>query len=97
MSDIVERLRVHARTGDGWTRPDAAEAADEIERLRAERDEASGLLVGPKQGRAIGALIEGARREEREACATVADKTSWRCPNPGCTNIAAAIRARGDA
>ena len=40
MSDIVERLRHHARVGDGWTRPDAAEAADEIERLRAERDEA---------------------------------------------------------
>jgi hypothetical protein len=33
MNDIVERLRVHARTGDGWTRPVAAEAADEIERL----------------------------------------------------------------
>lgn len=39
MSDIVERLRVRARIGDGWTRPDCAEAADEIERLRAERDE----------------------------------------------------------
>ena len=36
MTDIVERLRHHARVGDGWTRPDAAEAADEIERLRAE-------------------------------------------------------------
>lgn len=34
MTDIVERLREHARVGDGWTRPDAAEAADEIERLR---------------------------------------------------------------
>ena len=40
MTDIVERMRVHARVGDGWTRPDAAEAADEIERLRAEREEA---------------------------------------------------------
>jgi hypothetical protein len=38
MTDIVERLRDHARTGDGWTRPVAAEAADEIERLRAGRD-----------------------------------------------------------
>jgi hypothetical protein len=38
MTDIVERLRVHARTGDGWTRPDCAEAADEIERLRMDRD-----------------------------------------------------------
>lgn len=34
MTDIVERLRERARVGDGWTRPDAAEAADEIERLR---------------------------------------------------------------
>jgi len=38
MTDIVMRLRVHAQTGDGWTRPDCAEAADEIERLRAERE-----------------------------------------------------------
>ena len=30
--------RPGARVSDGWTRPDAAEAADEIERLRAERD-----------------------------------------------------------
>jgi hypothetical protein len=36
MTDIVEKLRDHARTGDGWTRPVAAEAADEIERLRAD-------------------------------------------------------------
>lgn len=35
MTDIVERLRERARVGDGWTRPHAAEAADEIERLRA--------------------------------------------------------------
>ena len=34
MTDIVERLRVHAWRSDGWTRQDAAEAADEIERLR---------------------------------------------------------------
>jgi hypothetical protein len=36
MADIVERLRVHAKLGDGWTRPDAAIAAREIEQLRAE-------------------------------------------------------------
>lgn len=36
MTDIVERLRVHAKLGDGWTRPDAAIAAHEIEQLRAE-------------------------------------------------------------
>jgi len=35
MSDIVERLRERAENGDGWTRPVAREAADEIERLRA--------------------------------------------------------------
>jgi hypothetical protein len=34
MTDIVERLRVHAWRSDGWTRQDSAEAADEIERLR---------------------------------------------------------------
>jgi len=34
MTDILERLHHHARVGDGWTRPVAAEAADEIERLR---------------------------------------------------------------
>jgi len=39
VTDIVERLRVHAWRSDGWTRQDAAEAADEIERLRAERDD----------------------------------------------------------
>jgi hypothetical protein len=38
MTDIVARLAVHAWRSDGWTRPDAAEAAAEIERLRAERD-----------------------------------------------------------
>ena len=37
MTDIVERLRVHAWRSDGWTRQDAAEAADEIERMRADR------------------------------------------------------------
>ena len=36
MTEIVERLRVRARTDDGWTRPVAADAADEIERLRHE-------------------------------------------------------------
>lgn len=41
MTDIVERLRHHARVGDGWTRPVAAEAADEIERLREEGAEAA--------------------------------------------------------
>lgn len=35
MTDIVERLQERATNGDGWTRPVAAEAADEIERLRA--------------------------------------------------------------
>ena len=30
----MERVRERARVGDGWTRPAAAEAADEIERLR---------------------------------------------------------------
>jgi hypothetical protein len=38
MSDIVARLAVHAWRSDGWTRADCAEAAAEIERLRAERD-----------------------------------------------------------
>ena len=33
MSDIVERLRIYAKFD-----PDQAEAADEIEKLRAERD-----------------------------------------------------------
>lgn len=45
MTDIVERLRVRAKTGDGWTRPVAAEAAAEIERLRAERAEAVAALA----------------------------------------------------
>jgi hypothetical protein len=34
VNDIVERLRHHAKYGDGWTRPDAGAAADEIDRLR---------------------------------------------------------------
>ena len=34
MADILERLLVHAWRSDGWVRPDAAEAADEIVRLR---------------------------------------------------------------
>ena len=34
MTDIVERLRVNAWRSDGWNRQDAAEAADEIVRLR---------------------------------------------------------------
>jgi hypothetical protein len=38
MTDIVARLAVHAWRSDGWTRADCAEAAAEIERLRAERD-----------------------------------------------------------
>ena len=42
MTDIVERLRERARVGDGWTRPHAAEAADEIERLRRANE---GLLA----------------------------------------------------
>lgn len=35
MSDILDRLRELARTGDGCARPVAADAAAEIERLRA--------------------------------------------------------------
>lgn len=35
-TDIVERLRHHAKVGDGWTRQDAAEAADKIEELKAD-------------------------------------------------------------
>ncbi|MFM2150304.1 MAG: hypothetical protein RLZZ187_2610 [Pseudomonadota bacterium] len=46
MTDIVERLRHHAKVGDGWTRPVASEAAAEIERLREEVRELRGLLVG---------------------------------------------------
>jgi hypothetical protein len=64
MSDIVERLRHHARFGDGWTRPVAGEAADEIERLRhslidtrLERDHARRML-------------QAARREGIAAAAT---------------------------
>ena len=34
MTDIVDRLRHHAKVGDGWTRPVASEAAAEIERMR---------------------------------------------------------------
>jgi hypothetical protein len=41
----VERLRVHARTGDGWTRPDCAEAADEIERLREANAKAAKVIT----------------------------------------------------
>jgi hypothetical protein len=40
MTDIVERLRVNAWRSDGWNRQDATEAADEIVRLREERDTA---------------------------------------------------------
>jgi hypothetical protein len=45
MTDIVERLRVHAWRSDGWNRQDAAEAADEIERLRAERDQLRAAIL----------------------------------------------------
>jgi hypothetical protein len=45
VSDIVARLAVHAVTGDGWARADCAEAAAEIERLQAERDEAVAALA----------------------------------------------------
>jgi hypothetical protein len=73
MSDIVERLRVHARTGDGWTRADCAEAAAEIERLRLE---ANGLLDGnlaiwAAHNRLREALREIARMETSRANATV--------------------------
>jgi hypothetical protein len=66
MSDIVERLR-HAHTrnlplDDGLM----GEAAAEIERLRVERDR-----LRAERDEAVAALVEAARREEREACAQV--------------------------
>lgn len=53
MTDIVERLRERARVGDGWTRPDAAEAADEIERLRAR------VVAARREGIEAAAAIAG--------------------------------------
>jgi hypothetical protein len=51
MTDIVARLAVHAVTGDGWTRADCAEAAAEIERLRAALEEIA-AMCGDMEGRA---------------------------------------------
>ena len=47
MSDLAERLRRNAASGDSdkGTSADMSEAADEIERLRAERDSLRGLLA----------------------------------------------------
>ena len=78
MTDIVERLRHHARVGDGWTRPDAAEAADEIERLRAECQRLAGevsrahkdALAWMERAAAVNAEIEAARQQGRIEGAT---------------------------
>ena len=64
MTDIVERLRHHARYGDGWTRPDAGEAADEIERLRHE------LTIARLDRDHARRLAAEARREGIAAAAT---------------------------
>ena len=69
MTDIVERLRHHARVGDGWTRPDAAEAADEIERLRAECQRLAGEVSrAHKDALAWMEKAAAARREGIEVC-----------------------------
>lgn len=60
MTDIVERLRHRARVGDGWTRPEAADAADEIERLRAEKRERA--MQGLADGLQHTALLEEIER-----------------------------------
>jgi hypothetical protein len=74
MTDIIERLRVHARTGDGWTRPDAGEAADEIERLRHEltiarldKDHAHRLGAEARREGFLAALAMAERRCEDAA------------------------------
>jgi hypothetical protein len=66
MSDIVERLRHHAKYGDGWTRPDAGEAADEIERLRHE------LTIARLDRDHAQRIVNEARAERDEAAATLA-------------------------
>jgi hypothetical protein len=136
MSDIVERLRL-LQSGVQWacgarTAATLEEAADEIERLRAERDEAVAALAlyraenGCTRGQRttqwcgeatrLRAEVDAARREgaakEREACAKAAETRHefWHMPHPddalpfevcddvsACADIAAAIRARGDA
>ncbi len=82
MADILERLHHHARVGDGWTRPDAAKAADEIERLRhdltiarLDRDHAKAERDNAER------LVNEARAERDEAVATLA---LYRAEN-GCT------------
>jgi transposase InsO family protein len=64
VNDIVERLRHHAKYGDGWTRPDAGAAADEIDRLR---DELINTRLERDNARR---LVEAARREGIAAAAT---------------------------
>lgn len=88
-TDIVERMRRHARVADGWTRPDAAEAADEIERLRAE---VSDILAENDALRLAlnntSLHVAAARREGIEAAALAA--ANYQLNNDGCV---AAIRA----
>ena len=69
MTDIVGRLRHHARVGDGWTRPDAAEAADEIERLRGS------VIAARREGiEAAAQLVASMRTKAREASYAARDE-----------------------
>jgi hypothetical protein len=89
MADIVERLARVRRHLDGCRYPFGAGAVQaaisEIERLRAE----------------VAAQVEAARREEREARAVAAEDcfapSSELAAHMAAADIAAAIRARGDA
>jgi hypothetical protein len=96
MSDIAERLRHHAKYGDGWTRPVAAEAADEIERLRAEVEAAR------REEREACAAEVDCGCDNREAVLARLEsqgekRASYLCAHHCSALQAAAIRARGDA
>jgi hypothetical protein len=88
MTDIVERLRDPSKGSPRWG-DTMSEAADEIERLRAERDRMREALAewrdeppgGISKGdvlylspERVAAQVEAVRREEREACAAWHDE-----------------------
>lgn len=99
MTDIVERLQERKKNGDGWTRPVAADALAEIERLRADllkaemRAEVAGL-EGVMRGIAVG------RREGIDAAIVACggvftdDKGAWANGfTRGVTEAQASVRA----
>jgi hypothetical protein len=103
MTDIVERLRDPSKGSPRWG-DTMSEAADEIERLRAERDRMREALAewrdeppgGISKGdvlylspERVAAQIETARRDEREACAAEMD---CGCPEENKAAVLEALR-----